>query len=223
MNKKMHDRWYNADNDESHDTWLFGDKNEAPKESWGEQLWKIAEQLSSDALDIRDKSLSDEKKFTIANHFKVTLVKCVLDPNLDDLTIIYRDKKADNILGYETGAISKFMNKLSRKYPQPNEPFEEPDFDCYDEYCMEALEQLMIQMVEKKISVPAGVSLRRILDDDTEEEVWEMSIDDTFIISYKTVDDSYVVNENYNTLNDLVCKTPVLVELLQSIARENDY
>jgi arginine/ornithine N-succinyltransferase beta subunit len=90
---------------------------------------------------------------------------------------------------------------------------------------MEALEQLMMQMVEKQISVPQGVSLRKTLDDETEEEVWEMSIDNTFIISYRTVDDSYsyVVNENYNTINDLVCKTPVLVELLQSIARDIDY
>ena len=122
MNKKMHDRWYNADNDESHDTWLFGDKNEDPKESWGEPLWKIAKQLRGDVLDIKDKSLSNEAKTASAYRFKVTLVKCVLDPNLDDLTIIFRDKKADNILGYETGAISKFVNKLSRKYPQPNEP-----------------------------------------------------------------------------------------------------
>lgn len=216
------------------------------------QYWKIAEQLRSEAFDIRDKSLSDETKLTIANHFKETLVKCILDPNLDDLTIIFRDKKADNVLGYDTGAISQFVGKLSSKYPKPSDlelehvdidamaagnaeysrsktakydPFEEPDFDCYDEHCMEALEQLMMQMVEKQISVPAGVSLRKILDDETEEEVWEMSIDNTFIISYRTVDDSYsyVVNENYNTINDLVCKTPVLVELLQSIARDIDY
>lgn len=216
------------------------------------EYWKIAESMEQDIFTIKDKNKDAQTKLTVANNLKENLVKCLLDPNLDELTAIYRDKKVDNILGYDTLAISTFVGQLLVTYPKPAEletetvdidamaakdsdyqrsqtskydPNKEPDFDCYDEHQMAALEDLMVGFVEHRIQPPQGVSLRQTRDDETGEPMWEMMVKDTFIIGYKGVDDSYsyVVNDDYGMINKTICGMPVLVELLQSILRDNDY
>ena len=216
------------------------------------EYWKIAESMEQDILTIRSKDKDAQTKMTAATNIKENLVKCILDPNLESLTSIYKDKKADNILGYDTVAISTFVGQLLIEYPKPadletevididaiaanNEeyqrsktakydPKKEPDFDCYDEHHMAALEDLMIQLSEGTITPPTGVSLRRKLDDETGEPMWDMYVGETFIISYRTVDDSYsyTVNQDFGAINKAICNAPVLVELLQSLIRDNDY
>ena len=116
---------------------------------------------------------------------------------------------------------SDYQRSQTSKY----DPNKEPDFDCYDEHQMAALEDLMVGFVEHRIQPPQGVSLRQTRDDETGEPMWEMMVKDIFIIGYKGVDDSYsyVVNDDYGMINKTICGMPVLVELLQSILRDNDY
>lgn len=228
MSIKQHDRWYNSDIDELHDTWLNGDKNDRPQESWGMQLWEIAHRMEAAILIIRKKDADAKSKSSAANILREFLQECIWDENLSELTAIYKDEEVDNILGYDTVAISTFVRQMLAEYPKPRDletGTVEPDFDCYDEHHMAALEDLMIDFVEGTIQPPDGVSLKRTMDDETGELIWDMMIGDVFIISYKSVDDcySYTVNDDYAMINKTICGMPVLVELLQFIIRDNGY
>lgn len=206
------------------------------------EYWQVAKDMEKQILTIRDQKQDSKTKLSAANNLRETLVKCVLDENLSKLTAIYRDKKTDkNCLGYDPIAVSTFVGQMLIEYPKPepleteevdidamadknpgfkrHDPFKEPDFDCYNSYHMDALEKLLIQMVEGRVKPPADVSISKNGDE------WEMQIDGQFIMSYRTEDNSYMTtcNDDYSLINRMVCKSPVLVELLQSVIRDTEY
>lgn len=205
------------------------------------EYWQVAQDMEKWILTIRDEKQDDKTKMSAANNVREALVKCILDENLKKLTAIYRDKKADNILGYDPIAISTFAGQMLIEFPKPapleteevdidamadqnpnfkrHDPFKEPDFDCYDAHQMSALEHVLIQMVDGDIRPPKGVSLVK-----TDGE-WEIQIEDQFIISYRTVDDSYMFtcNDDYSLINRMVCKIPAFVDLLQSVIMDTEY
>lgn len=205
------------------------------------EYWKMAEEMSKAIYAIRDPKQDQKAKMAAANNLRESLVKCILDENLNKLTKIFRDKKAKNILGYDPIAISSFVGQLRIEYPKPapleteevdidamaethpgykkQDPFAQPDFDCYDSYHMRALEEAIINMAEGSIEPPKGTKLTKVDDE------WELTIQDEFIGSYRTEEDSYMttVNDNYGLINKLVNQCPVFVELLQSILRDMDY
>ncbi|MBE5923246.1 MAG: hypothetical protein E7271_02095 [Lachnospiraceae bacterium] len=119
MNRKKHDRWYISDADESQEKWLVGDISDKPQESWGVPLWHIAQLMEETILIIRTKDAEPREKWFAANRLRELLQECSWDLNLSDLTDIYRDKKADNIIGYDTVAISTFVGQLLAEYPKP--------------------------------------------------------------------------------------------------------
>lgn len=206
------------------------------------EYWKLAEELEKGIWTIRDDKQDVKAKMTASNNIREILVKCVLDENLDKLTSIYRDKKADNILGYDTVAISTFVGQMMIEYPKPKpleteevdidamaerdpnykkqDPYKEPDFDAYNEHHRAALEHVLVQMVDGDIQPPKGVSLIR-----SDEDEWELQIEDEFIISYQTVDNSYTFtcNDDFALISRMVCKLPQFVELLQSVIMDSDY
>ena len=205
------------------------------------EYWQVAQDMEKWILTIRDEKQDAKTKMSAANNVREALVKCILDENLKKLTAIYRDKKADNILGYDPIAISTFAGQMLIEFPKPapleteevdidamadqnpnfkrHDPFKEPDFDCYDAHQMSALEHVLIQMVDGDIRPPKGVSLVK-----TDGE-WEIQIEDQFIISYRTVDDSYMFtcNDDYSLINRMVCKIPAFVDLLQSVIMDTEY
>ena len=205
------------------------------------EYWQIAEEMEKGILTIRDPKQDAKTKMSAATNIRETLVKCILDENLSKLTAIYRDKKANNILGYDPLAISTFAGQMLIEYPKPkpleteevdidaladqnpgfrrNDPFKEPDFDCYDSRQMNALEHVLIQMVDGDIKPPDGVSMVKADDE------WEIQIEGQFIISYRTVDDSYMftANEDYSLINRMVCQVPAFVDLLQSVIMDTEY
>ena len=111
--------WKTADIDTRYCTWLFVDRNDEQEESWGKQYWKIAQKMDEDIHIIRSKDQSDQGKMTAVDSLREILVKCIKDENLDDLTTIYRYKIADNVLGYDTVAVSIFKEEMLKKYPKP--------------------------------------------------------------------------------------------------------
>lgn len=201
---------------------------------------KIAEDLAAGIVTIRDTSLPKEERLATAANVREILIKCVLDPNLSHLTSIYRDDKADNILGYVPEKIATFAGQLLIEYPKPtkldvetidihekaqenegfrvDDPFEELDFDAYNEHYISALEHVLVQMVDGDISIPNGVQLLK------KGNTHEMVIRGEFIASYETHDNSYLfnINDDRSLLNQLVPTSPVLVELIQSIVMDND-
>ena len=205
------------------------------------EYWQVAQDMEKWILTIRDEKQDAKTKMSAANNVREALVKCILDENLKKLTAIYRDKKADNISGYDPIAISTFAGQMLIEFPKPapleteevdidamadqnpnfkrHDPFKEPDFDCYDAHQMSALEHVLIQMVDGDIRPPKGVSLVK-----TDGE-WEIQIEDQFIISYRTVDDSYMFtcNDDYSLINRMVCKIPAFVDLLQSVIMDTEY
>lgn len=203
------------------------------------EYWQIADELAKGITAIRDQSLPSETRMGVATRIRETLVKCILDENLSHLTSRYRDKKADNILGYQPMAISEFAAQMLLQYPKPEpldvdvvdidamaeenedyhkvDPFEEAAFDAFNSHHLDALEQLVVQMVDGDISIPDGVRLKQQKDE------YEMYINNTFIASYRSMEKSYTftVNDDYSLISREVLSVPVLVELLQSIILEN--
>lgn len=202
---------------------------------------EIAQKLSSGIMKIRDQSLSKDERLLVASNIRETLVKCVLDENLDNLTQIYRDDKADNVLGYKPESVANFAGQMIIKYPKPvdldlekvdidemakknedldiDDPFEEKAFDMYNHHHIDALEHVMVQLVDGEIEAPSGVRVRK-----TDDDSYEMSINETFIISYQIIDDSYMftINENYSLANKYILENEELVGLLLSVIADNE-
>ena len=59
-----------------------------------------------------------EKKIAASN-LKRHLERCLEDMNLSDLTAIYKDLREDNAIGYNLSAMSRFVTRLSNRYPKP--------------------------------------------------------------------------------------------------------
>lgn len=206
------------------------------------EYWQIAADMEKWILTIRDEKLDSKTKLSAVTSLQECLVKCVLDENLSKYTALYRDKKSTNKIGYDAIAVSKFVGRMLIEFPKPKpleveevdidamadtnpgftrkDPFKEAAFDCYTSSHMNALEQVLVQMVTGSTKVPSGVTLSKVSDDE-----WELSIEGQFIISYKTTDNSYMytTNDDYALINRMVEKVPSLVELLQSIMRDTDY
>lgn len=117
--RKEHDRWYITANDEINDTWLTGDRNDRPQESWGMPLWKIGQSLAEAILTIRTSDVDTKIKMSTANRLREILQECIWDENLSELTSIYRYEEEDNILGYSTTAVSAFVGRLVDEYSKP--------------------------------------------------------------------------------------------------------
>ena len=206
------------------------------------EYWQLAKEMKSGVYLIQDPKATKKEKTAVAQRVKEILVKCILDENLDDLTKLFRDKKAKNILGYDPIAVSTFIGKLAAAYPKPKplktdtidiqamaethpdykktDPYKEADFDCFQESHMSALEQLIMQMVDGSIKPPRGTELVAVGEDE-----WELRMNGEFLISYQVIKNSYLfnVNEDYSLINKLVCSNLVLVELLQSMIRDSDF
>jgi hypothetical protein len=68
---------------------------------------------------IADRKASVQMKCYASNNLKKLLLECINDENLNDLTSVLKEKKADNILGYDTKAVSAFVMKMVAKYLNP--------------------------------------------------------------------------------------------------------
>ena len=174
-----------------------------------ENYQKLAEDMSKAIRMIRDSQQNQETKMSAANSLRGALVKCVSDENLNELTKIFRDKKAKNILGYDPTAISFFVSQFLIKFSS---------FDCYDNYHMRALEEAIINMATGRMNPPAGTKLTKVDDE------WELTIQDEFIGSYQVEDGSYMttLNDNYKLINQMVNQCPVFVNCLQWMIRGMD-
>ena len=184
---------------------------------------QIAKQMEQNIAIIRSKDKDSETKLTAALDIKKTLQKCVLYPNLKSLTSIYKDKKADNVLGYDTKAISEFVARMLIEYGK----YEETSFvfDIRDKRHMKALKELVIQLNEDTSNLPDGVSLRRKMNKATGESILNMYVGETFIISYKTVGSrhSYTINDDYDILDRTIYAVPALMKRLYRIINGLDY
>lgn len=103
----------------------------------------IVEDLRRSLCMIQECDLSINKKMTAAKNVKTILTKCLLDENLDHLTITYRDKDEDNILGYDARAVSTFLEQLYTNCPIPR-----PLDMTYEEGCIYISDDL-IEMLKR--------------------------------------------------------------------------
>ena len=98
-----------------------------------------------------------------------------------------------------------------------HDPFEEVLFDAFDHYHIDALEDLVVQMIDGVVTVPSDVSLTK------KDGAHELSINGVFIASYEVIEDSYIftISEDFASVNKNVLSSSALVELLQSMIMEN--
>ena len=80
--------------------------------------WKWAKDMDEYRRIIKNSFEQTEKKIA-AKKLREQLYRCERDVNLVKLTAIYRDQKADNVLGYKTDAVNGFVNLMLMEYPEP--------------------------------------------------------------------------------------------------------
>jgi len=104
------------DIDEEFDKWRDGNRE---KNTGLPKYWEIAEDMKKSVFTIRDRGQSDSARAAAAANLKRQLEKCLSDANLSELTAIYKDKKAENVIGYNPPAAAQFVERLANRYPKP--------------------------------------------------------------------------------------------------------
>lgn len=92
---------------------------DAVMESWKIEYWEIIEAMKECVLRIKDKERPQRVKSEAAYALRKLLNECCDDENLSDLTSVYRNAIANNVLGYDTDAITQFLTRMSARYPKP--------------------------------------------------------------------------------------------------------
>lgn len=65
---------------------------------------------------LKDKNLSNDIHRIAAFQMLKGLIRCLHDENLSELTVLYRDKKARNPIGFDPKAVRQFVQKLAETY-----------------------------------------------------------------------------------------------------------
>lgn len=85
-----------------------------------EEYWETALHLRDLAITISSTKASQKEKINAVNVLKSELIKCTLDPNLNDLTKMYKDTKPTTKInvGFDQQAVSDFIIAFMHKYPK---------------------------------------------------------------------------------------------------------
>ncbi len=209
------------------------------------EYWRITEKMQSYVLAIKDKKANKASKMTAAKNLQELLINCVLDEQLAEYTACYKDRKAKNVLGYETEAITEFLSKMAVNFPKPEEleteyrdihaeaqkdpnykPMEDPNkekpFDGMDENHRAALSLIFQRLIAKDIDEIDKVSVVTANRDNVSE--YRIHIKGVEVYVYEEGDDNFIENwtVKYNKLEKLVCDVPKLVTYVQEILQSGD-
>lgn len=94
-----------------------GDQTRYIQEPYGD----LAEEISIAIRKIRTKDVPVSEKLLVAKLLRRDLLLCLMDPVLDHLTDVYREKPAKNILGYDPYAVAVFAGTFLCAYPKTTE------------------------------------------------------------------------------------------------------
>lgn len=84
----------------------------------GTDYIKIRNEMDYAVRMIKSSSVTMKRRITQGIQLRTCLEYCLTLKELDELTAVYRDRTADNILGYEATAVMEFMRLLFEKYPE---------------------------------------------------------------------------------------------------------
>ncbi len=104
------------DNEEEYSKWLAANRN-TPDVPTG--YWKMAKDMREYIEIIKDFEESDSARASAADKLRKKLNRCLSDVNLNRLTAVYRRKKENNAIGYDVAAVSSFVTRMLRTYPEP--------------------------------------------------------------------------------------------------------
>lgn len=108
------------DFEEELDEWSIDNRSalDEQMESWEIEYWKIAEDMKK-CIELIKCGRSNAEKRTAASDLKRHLERCLDDMELNDLTLIYRGLKENNVIGYDPPAVAKFVGRMLNRYPKP--------------------------------------------------------------------------------------------------------
>ena len=127
------------DFEEEFDKWVDAKRE---KNANGTEYWVIAEDMKKCIFTIRDRKQTDSARATAAASLKKHLEECLLDAGLSELTAIYKDKKEENVIGYNPPAAARFVTQLLNRYPKPG--FIETEDEAEEEETV-SMQQLLMQ------------------------------------------------------------------------------
>lgn len=95
----------------------------------------LAEEISAAIRKIRTKDVPASEKLLVAKLLRRDLLLCLMDPALDHLTEVYRERPAENILGFDPYAVAVFASTFLCAYPKTAEQKDmlEEDLDLFPE------------------------------------------------------------------------------------------
>ena len=77
------------------------------------KYWKIAEDMKKCVKLIKYGSVTEK---IAASDLKRHLERCLADMELRDLTVIYKGLKKNNAIGYDTAAVTQFVQRMANRY-----------------------------------------------------------------------------------------------------------
>lgn len=195
--------------------------------------WKVAAKLMEDAKTVSDTSLSSQDRMAAIGRMKENLVKCTMDPELDDLTKIYKDTVPTSSvnMGYNEKAITKFIMAFVKKYPKPkdlelehrdiyeaakaNPNYKEYEgnqellFDPLNTNHTLAFEQIVGNVVDGAVAGPKGLEVTENPNIKTPEENdtgYDVSVDGHVVMHYMASSDGTNYTDEWTVDNTELTK-----------------
>lgn len=106
------------------------------------EYWQVSRELLDNFTVIGrgDYKNDDALRQSKIQMFKEGLLRCLMDPQLNEVTMIFRDKQADGAFGFEIKAVQEFLKAFVAKYPEP-EKLEVEKRDVFEEAKREGWEK----------------------------------------------------------------------------------
>ena len=203
------------------------------------QYAELAESMHKDVLAIKDKSLAQEARLAAATQLRENLVRCVMDKNLSELTSEYKDTTSELVLGYDPLHVARFVARFRKAYPleekleteavdiyataQINPNYKEYDdgnnllFDMMNTHHIDALDELVGQIIDGDIDEPPGVVV------DSKDDGFVFSVGGLAIMEYRPYGSNYQVEyiAEFPQITKAVTENKQLLQMLQSIINDN--
>lgn len=191
--------------------------------------YEIAENLKADGAGASDRRMDPNERLALATRMRETLVRLTMDKELDDLTVIYRDKTAKGVLGYDQEAVGRFIDEMLKKFPRPAKlQLEHQDvfakaaeLPAYTGYYDGSVEfditysydvDLLREMVEDTLSGRLRLRDLQVRPHARDKNRFEVSVGNTPIAIYERGDDEYDSDLNFvgsrNTISSVIANTP---------------
>ena len=202
---------------------------------------EVAKRLWDCLITLKDSSIPRNDRAAAASTLREDLVRLAMDPNLDELTAIYRDKPSNLPIGYDLVASSSFIAKFKATYPAPEKlkvdhvdiydrahddprykEYQDADdilFDPLNIHHTDAFEEVIIGIIDGEYENIQGVKI------EGDDKSFTVIIGNEPVAYFRAIGDDYDVNyvAKPKAMTLAIANNTRLLGLIQSILNDSQY